>query len=726
VAQGTRELRLGEAAAALLDALPEGVVVAGATGRVLYANARIEEVLAWAPSELLGQPVSVLVPERLKAAHERGFAAFAAGGPPRVAGRAVRLPALSAKGDEVQVELVVDRVSLGGQLLVVAAVRDATDRVELERHTEVVERVLAALADGPEELGYRIVGVVAESLGWDAGALWARETTGEVTFRDFWQRPGLDLAELAAATELATFALGEGLPGLALGGSPVWVEDVVPERAFPRRSGAVAASGVRSAFAFPLKAGRRTVGVIELFSTLERPVDEAMQEDLAKIGRRLGELLERAEVERERERLRQEQERLLLSQDFLLDAARELAEAVGYGDTLDRLATVAVPALADICVVDVLADDGSLERMAVRHADPAKQHLADELRQYPPDLGGRDPGAQVARTLRCQSAEQVNEAFLAAMSRDEGHFALLKRLGVSSYMCVPLVVQGHCFGALTLLSAGSGRRFGPADVSLAEQLARQAATVARRARHHDREREAAHLLQRSLLPERLLRVPGFEVAVRYLAGTEEADVGGDWYDVVPLSGGGAGFAIGDVEGHDVGAAAIMGQLRNALRAYALSGQRPAAVLDEMRRFFDMVEVERTATLLYATFSPVAGTLLVSSAGHPPPLLLRRAGGAEILRLDPEPPLGVAGPASAETIVALRPGDIVVLFTDGLVEQPGEPIDKGIEALLSTLGALQGSGQSDPETVCDLIVGKAIAPSARRDDMAFLVFKRAAG
>jgi PAS domain S-box-containing protein len=720
-AKATERL-LEEGLEALLDALPEVVVVAYATGQILYASSRIEQVLGWRPSELAGQALTVLVPERLRAAHERGFAAFIAGGPPRIAGRAVRLPALSSKGDEVPVELVVNKLAIEGRQLVVASIRDATDRFELERHTEVVERVLAALADGPDELGYRFVEVVAESLGWDAGALWACETTGTLTFRDFWHRPGLDLEALAGATEKASFEPGEGLPGLVLVRGPLWVEDVERERALSRRSAGVAATGARSAFAFPLRAGRRTVGVIELFSTAERPVDEAMQEDMAKIGARLGELLERGEVERERERLRQEQERLLLSQDFLLDAARVLAEAAGYAEVLHRLAAIAVPSLADVCLIDVLGDDGNFETMAARHADPAKQHLADELRQYPPQLGGPHPSAEVVRTLRSQLAEEVPEAFLAATVDDDDHLAILRQLGFSSYMCVPLVAEGRCLGTLTLVSAGSGRRFDKADLSLAEQLARQAAAVVHRARHHDREREVAHLLQRSLLPEKLPDVPGFEVAVRYLAGTDEADVGGDWYDVVPLRGGGAGFAIGDVEGHDIGAAAIMGQLRNALRAYALSGQRPAAVIDEMRRFFDMVEVERTATLLYATFSPSAGTLLVSSAGHPPPLLLRQTGSVEVLRLDPEPPLGVAGPASAETVVALRPGDTVVLFTDGLVERPGASVEEGIDVVLSTL---EGNGLAGPETVCDLIVGKATAPSDRRDDMAFLVFRRAA-
>jgi serine/threonine-protein kinase RsbW len=273
---------------------------------------------------------------------------------------------------------------------------------------------------------------------------------------------------------------------------------------------------------------------------------------------------------------------------------------------------------------------------------------------------------------------------------------------------------------LTLVSAGSGRRFGESDLALAEELAGHAAAVIDRARRHDREREAAHTLQRSLLPDELPLVAGVASAARYLPGTEGAEVGGDWYDVIPLAHGAVGVAIGDVAGHDMGAAAEMGQLRNVLRGYAVRDDSPATVLHDLRRFCEVVGIERIATVAYLWLSPATGRVRVASAGHFPAVVRRRTGAVELLGVSPAPPLGLESPPPPETEAQLERGDAVVLFTDGLVERRGAHPDDGLERLTSTIAS---APDGEPEALCDLIIARVVEPGARDDDVALLVLAR---
>ncbi len=496
----------------LLEALVDGVVVADRRGCVVYANQALGRMLGWSADALVGQPVTVLVPDRLREAHESGFAAFAAGGRSRLDGRPLRLPALAADGGEHPVELLVSLLDpCSDDRLVVATLRDAAELVDLERHRQVVDRLLALLA-GPDDARPGLVEVVTDSLDWDAGDLWLLGPD-RLTLRPdgFWHRPGLDLAPFEAATQSTTFTEGVGLPGRVLArGAPEWIVDLEVDPNFPRAAAARAA-GLRSGFAFPILAGPRVIGVLELFARHRREPDHALLTAMAAIGQRMGEILAHADAERERGRLLDElreaqgaQQELLRAQDFLLRAARVLAEATDYTEALDRLAAVAVPLLGDLCLIDVLTEDQTLVRMVARHADPLKQATVDELRtRYSPDPSGGHPCVDVIRTRRSRWSPEMSDDFLRATTRDEHHLALVRQLEFTSYMSVPLQVEGGALGSLTLVSAGSGRRFGEKDLALAEELAGHAAAVIDRARRHDREREVAHALQRSLLPEDL-------------------------------------------------------------------------------------------------------------------------------------------------------------------------------------------------------------------------------
>jgi serine phosphatase RsbU (regulator of sigma subunit) len=191
----------------------------------------------------------------------------------------------------------------------------------------------------------------------------------------------------------------------------------------------------------------------------------------------------------------------------------------------------------------------------------------------------------------------------------------------------------------------------------------------------------AETLQRSLLPERLPEVPGLDVAARYVAGSADAQVGGDWYDVIALRDGHAGIAIGDVVGHGLDAAARMARLQNALRAYALEGLRPSLVLERMNGFAREVAGGPMATLLYGVVDPEEGQLRMASAGHPPPLVIAADGETAYAEGPAGSPLGVVPfPTYEEATVSLGPGSTVLLYTDGLVERPEAPLEEGLSWL----------------------------------------------
>ncbi|HET6873480.1 MAG TPA: GAF domain-containing protein, partial [Acidimicrobiales bacterium] len=225
-------------------------------------------------------------------------------------------------------------------------------------------------------------------------------------------------------------------------------------------------------------------------------------------------------------------------QAFLLEAAAALSNASTFAESLHRLASVAVPRLADLCLIDVWDGRGGITRMAAVHADPAVAPLVEELRDnYAPAPGGLHPSFQTMTGGRSMWMADMREAYLKETTRDDRHFEIVRALRFTSFMSVPLRVAGETLGAITLLSAGSGRRFGQVDLALAEQLAVQVGDVVWAARRHEREHEVAHVLQRLLLPAALPRIEGVDAAARYLTARRDVEAGGDFYDMAELPSG---------------------------------------------------------------------------------------------------------------------------------------------------------------------------------------------
>lgn len=242
----------------------------------------------------------------------------------------------------------------------------------------------------------------------------------------------------------------------------------------------------------------------------------------------------------------------------------------------------------------------------------------------------------------------------------------------------------------------------------------------RRAAHEvEVERSVTATLQHSLLRERLPDIPGMSFAARYLPGSAEADIGGDWYDVMPLRDGKAGLAIGDVVGRGIGAAARMAHLQSGVRAYALEGLRPSVVLERTDAFAQELEHAGMATLLYAVLDAEAGTLRYASAGHPPPLLLGPNGDVVFANGRSGSPLGtVTFPSYEESVVPLDQGSSVLLYTDGLVERPAVPLNDGLAALAE---AATGLETADPDELCRTLPSRVLEGRSA-DDMALLAIR----
>jgi PAS domain S-box-containing protein len=287
---------------------------------------------------------------------------------------------------------------------------------------------------------------------------------------------------------------------------------------------------------------------------------------------------------------------------------------------------------------------------------------------------------------------------------------------VNSLMASPLILKGKVAGVVEVGARGA-RRFTLEDERLLILMADRAGLAIEHARAYERELSNVEMLQRSLLPDKLPELEGIQVAASYMPGGGK--VGGDWYDAIPLDGGRVGIAMGDVVGHGIGAAALMGQLRHAMRAYALEGHPPGGVLDRLDRVVRSLDGGQMATLLYLVMEPDHGTVRFASAGHVPPLVISPDGEADYLESAPNPPLGVFDtPEHSEIEHHLAPGSTIVLYTDGLVEERGVSIDHGLEAL--RLAASQDA--CHPLELCERLLAAMLAIHPANDDIAILALR----
>ena len=570
---------------ALLDALRDAVLATDRLGKIVYVNAAAEELMGWPEGSLTGRSVLDIVPESSAETLKDGFEHFMQTEAVGLLGQRVPAMIRRADGSEVDTELVLSMFDHESSGPVMVGIYRAHDNRKLQRWSELTSELLEILEDAPldDPPAERLLSTLGRRLGWDVTALWTVTSNHDLVCHDVWVRESdveatTTAAGVAVATEGREGCRSCGSEQLARrvieDGAPLWVSDVSEDERC--RGDELAPIGIRSVYAFPIHYRGACVGVVELLSRQRRTRDRSVVDLMHAVAGHLGELLHASALQSEREGLVDELLEARRRSEFLLLAAQVLSEFVDYGEMVERLAKVSVPVLADLCLIDLEDDDKRMRRMAAWHADAAKRPLAEELKSwYAPEPDGNDPIMEVMRTGRSLWSAEMSDEFLRHSSRDSRHYSILKELGYSSYMTVPLRTRdGTVIGTVTLVSCGSGRRFSEKDLDLAEQLAKQVGSVVNRARTYDRERRISHELQRNLLPDAIPAVTGWDVAARYRPASPGHEVGGDWYDVVPVTDDLVALVVGDVEGHDLAAAKSMSHLRRTLGMLLLEERSP--------------------------------------------------------------------------------------------------------------------------------------------------------
>jgi serine phosphatase RsbU (regulator of sigma subunit)/anti-sigma regulatory factor (Ser/Thr protein kinase) len=376
-------------------------------------------------------------------------------------------------------------------------------------------------------------------------------------------------------------------------------------------------------------------------------------------------------------------------------------------ELLMRISTV-----LDLDAAAIFLTDEDGEALEVR----ATHGLADEARRRGQ---ARDHEVRVRIGEGCAGrvAEERRAIRLDDIDTTHDLDPLFRSTSIRALLAVPLAVDGRVIGVLQVGSCHA-RHFSDGDQRLLQLAADRISQAIERTRLNERAHQVAGTLQRALLPDRLPDVPGVAFAARYLPGGAGADVGGDWYDVVPLMDGRVMAVMGDVVGRGIGAAALMGQLRNAFRVYGQEHDEPAVILDRMNALLHQVGPGQMATAVALVFDPASGELCFSAAGHPPPVVRRADGSAAFLANTPSVPLGVL-PYGRYRIYqgTLEPGDCVLLYTDGLVEQRGIPLGDGLERLRE---AVASAAPDDPDALCEQVLGAVLPDGAPADDVALLV------
>jgi serine phosphatase RsbU (regulator of sigma subunit)/anti-sigma regulatory factor (Ser/Thr protein kinase) len=524
-------------------------------------------------------------------------------------------------------------------------------------------------------------------------------------------RPDDRAVELVADTghsdeELSTwrgFSLDSDVPysrAIATG-EPVWA--LTPDE-LASFSGFETLDGQAGWVALPLQTGSGTGGALQLLFRTARTLSEGERRWLQTVVSQCAQALERSRLFDEEQLLRRRSERLqgmtaalsnALTRAEVADViVEQLTEAVGASGVAVAVVAqerrlvqpLAWAGFADAVVgpwLEVALEDATPGNRAIKRRATAFYATANEIEKEFPD--GPWPFA------------------------DSAHV---------SFLFVPLVV-GRRANGLLVMSWDEVHPVSLDERRFVEALAGQAAQALDRATHFETEQTIAVTLQRSVLPASLPRIEGTQLAARYLPGTAELDVGGDWFDAIPLADGRLGLVVGDVVGKGVEAAAAMAQLRNGLRAFSLDRLRPDSALARLNRLAGESLETTFATVVYAVIDPKKRICRIASAGHPPPIVAFADGRVELIEGGRGLPLGVAPDTRyRQTTVELPVGSVLLLYSDGLVERRGHSIDEG----LTRVTAAVTEGPRQPEQLVEYVVERLVGSTERGDDIALLAFR----
>lgn len=468
--------------------------------------------------------------------------------------------------------------------------------------------------------------------------------------------------------------------------------------------------GPRSIMEVPLVARGRTLGAITLISTSSRwRFTEDDVPFVNSLAHRAALAIDNARLFEAEQEARRAAERAAARTRVMQDVTAALARALTPAEVAEVVLHRGVPAVgAESGVVALLNDEGDQLRILSsvgyregsmrtwhRFALDATVPLAEAVRT----------GLPVIATSMAEMAERYPPLRGSLVEVDH------------ALVCIPLAVEGRSIGGMSI-SFGEDRAVGPEDVELMTALAGQCAQAMERARLYETERRIAETLQRSLLPQRLPAVDGLVMQARYLPAGRGEQVGGDWFDAIPLPDGRVGLAVGDVAGHGVRAASVMGQLRHALRAYAFEGASPAQVLDRLDRLVKASGDELMATVVYGVLSLATGELVYALAGHPPPLLVDGDLSVRYLDQARSVPLGAVDQSVFhEATATLGPGGTLLLYTDGVVDRRRVPMEESASRLERA-----AAERLDLDGLCDRVLDVVFDGEEPEDDVALLTVR----
>ncbi|MFF8432122.1 SpoIIE family protein phosphatase [Streptomyces sp. NPDC016566] len=414
--------------------------------------------------------------------------------------------------------------------------------------------------------------------------------------------------------------------------------------------------------------------------------------------------------------------------NMLYDAGVGIGTSLDVARTAQELAELAVPRFADYVTVDLFDAvlNGEEPRPGTSLRRAACNGVRDDAPLYP--VGERIrfvPTSPQARSLT--TGQSVVEPVLREapgwLAQDLEHTGKIVAHGIHSLITIPLRAGTLVLGVANFYRSEKPQPFDAEDLALAEELVARAAVSIDNARRYTREHSMAVTLQRSLLPRSLPEQGALEIAYRYLPA--QAGVGGDWFDVLPLSGTRVAMVVGDVVGHGLHAAATMGRLRTAVHNFSSLDLPPDELLGLLDELVGRIDQDETpadgaaavtgATCLYAVYDPVSRVCTVARAGHPPPALVHPDGRVEFPDVAAGPPLGLGGLPFETADLELEEGSRLVLYTDGLVEDRDRDIDEGLELLREALGRAPGAS---PEDTCRAVLDSL--PNRPSDDVALIV------
>jgi len=681
----------------ILESALDCVITMDAEGRIVEFNPAAEATFGYARAEVVGRGMAeLIIPPAFREQHHAGLAKYLETGEGPILNQRLELTAMGSDGSEFPVELTITPIHTDGPPLFTGYVRDITER---RRAEEERERLTEELMQAGIELG-RSRNQLEAILEGIADGVTAQEPGGKLVYAN---EAAVRTLGYASAEELFAAPVTDILDKY----------DILDERGRPfpmeRMPGRRALQGEHPPEAlvrFRIRAtGEERWSIVKATPILDeggRPLLAInIFEDIT-------------------EYKRSEQ-----TQRFLAESSRVLVGSLDYETTLEEVAQLAVPDVADWCAVEIGEPGAVTHRIAVAHVDPAKVQLADDLRRrYPPDPTEDEGVARVIRTGESEIYSVIPDELLVEAARDAEHLDLIREVGLCSVMIVPMTAFGRTMGAITFASAESGRRFTDADLELAEEIARRAAVAVENARLFRERSYIARTLQESLLPPHLPDLPGVELAARYHAAGEAYDVGGDFYDIFQTGAESWAAVIGDVRGKGPGAASVTALTRWTVRAAAMREHVPSLILEQLNEAMVQHGTEdRFCTVAYAAMEPTQSgvRVTVSCGGHPMPLILRSDGSVHsvgtpgtLLGLVPDPDL-------ADDVAELEAGDAIVLYTDGVSEARSDEGLFGEERLVELLQSCAGL---DASRIVERIQRDVLEyqDEQPRDDVAVLVLK----